>query len=81
MSDERKKYLRNIKIKKSLIFVSQILILIVFLGLWEYLADKGIIDKFITSSPSRIIKVFANFNSNHLLFDLESDAKHILSPY
>ena len=67
MSDERKKYLRNIKIKKSLIFLSQILILIVFLGLWEYLADKGIIDKFITSSPSRIIKVFANFNSNHLL--------------
>lgn len=67
MSDERKKYLRKIKNEKVLILGSQILLLIAFLGLWQILADKGIIDSFITSSPSRILDTFKNFESNNLL--------------
>lgn len=66
MSDERKKYLRKVKMQKVIILGSQILLLIVFLGLWEFAADKGMIDSFITSSPSRITKTFANFSSNNL---------------
>ena len=67
MSEERKKYLRKIKIEKVIILGSQILLLVFFLGLWEIGANKGIIDSFITSSPSRILKTFANFSSNNLL--------------
>ena len=67
MSDERKQYLRKIRIEKILVFGSQILLLVAFLGLWEFAANKGIIDSFITSSPSRIFKTFANFSSNDLL--------------
>lgn len=67
MSDERKKYLKNIKIRKFTILASQILLLVAFLGLWEFAANKGYIDSFITSSPSRIIKTFMNFSSNNLL--------------
>lgn len=66
MSDERKKYLRKVKMQKVIILGSQVLLLIVFLGLWEFAADKGMIDSFITSSPSRIAKTFANFSSNNL---------------
>ena len=67
MGEERRKYLRKLKIEKILVLGSQILLLVTFLGLWEYLAEKGIIDSFITSSPSRIISTFANFSSNNLL--------------
>ena len=67
MSEERKKYLRKIKLEKFLVFGSQILLLIAFLGIWEILANKGVIDSFITSSPSRIMNIFTNFSSNNLL--------------
>ena len=67
MSEERKQYLNKIKIEKILVLGSQILLLVAFLGIWEIAANKGIIDSFITSSPSRILKTFANFASNDLL--------------
>lgn len=67
MSEERKKYLKKIKIEKILVLGSQILVLIAFLGIWEFSANSGAIDSFITSSPSRILKTFANFSSNDLL--------------
>ena len=67
MSEERKKYLKKVGQEKILVLGSQILLLIAFLGLWQILADKGIIDSFITSSPSRIFDTFKNFASNDLL--------------
>ena len=71
MSDERKRYLRKVKMQKIIILGSQVLLLIAFLGLWEFVADKGMIDSFITSSPSRIVKTFANFSSNNLFEHIE----------
>lgn len=70
MSEERKKYLRKQKLNKIIVLGSQILILVIFLGLWEILANKGIIDSFITSSPSRIINTFKNFSSNNLFMHI-----------
>ena len=67
MSEERKKYLRKIRKGKFFVLGSQILLLVGFIGLWEYLAKNNIIDSFITSSPSRIINTFANFSGNNLL--------------
>ena len=67
MSEERKKYIRNIRAKKIFVLLTQIIILVAFLGMWEILANEGKIDSFITSSPSRILKTFANFSSNNLL--------------
>lgn len=67
MSEERKIYLRKIRIEKILRLGTQILLLVIFLGLWELLAQKNIIDSFITSSPSRIFNTFVNFASNNLL--------------
>lgn len=67
MSEERKKYLKKLKIEKISVLGSQILVLILLLGIWEFAADSGIIDSFITSSPSRIFTTFSNFSSNNLL--------------
>lgn len=53
-SSERKQYLRRQTITKASIFVTQITIVILFIALWEILANKGIIDSFITSQPSRM---------------------------
>ena len=66
MSEERKKYLKQIRFEKIIVLGSQILILVLFLAVWEFGANKGLIDSFITSSPSRIVKTFANFSSNNL---------------
>ncbi len=67
VSKERQKYLKSKKRKSHLVLITQVGILIVFLALWEFLAQKEIIDSFITSSPSRILNVFINFSENELL--------------
>ena len=67
ISKDRKEYLRKIKKRKYLILLTQILILVSFLGIWEILADNGIIDSFITSQPSKIFATFMDLTSNDLL--------------
>lgn len=70
LSTDRKRYLRKIKINKTLVFLTQIGILLFFIILWEVLANLDIIDSFITSQPSRIFKTFMNLSSNDLLHHL-----------
>ena len=69
-SEERKKYLRKNTITKVSIIVTQITLVILFIALWELLANKGIIDSFITSQPSRMLKTFMNLSENDLLLHL-----------
>ena len=67
ISEDRKKYLRKIKIGKISVVLTQLAILVIFIICWEVLADKNIIDSFITSSPSQILDTFLNLSSNDLL--------------
>ncbi len=66
-SAERKKYLNKIRTTKILVVITQISILISFIALWEILANKGVIDSFITSQPSRMLETFMNLSQNGLL--------------
>ena len=66
-SKERKKYLKKIRLTKILVLFTQITIAVAFVALWEILANKGIIDSFITSQPSRMVKTFMNLSQNGLL--------------
>lgn len=66
-SKERKKYLKKIRLTKILVLFTQITIAVAFVTLWEILANKGIIDSFITSQPSRMVKTFMNLSQNGLL--------------
>lgn len=62
ISQDRKKYLRKIKMNKIAILTTQIAIVVGFIALWEVLANVGIIDSFIASQPSRIVKTFMNLS-------------------
>lgn len=68
-SSEFKKYLKKKKIKKILIIFSQISILLVCILLWEYLANKEIINTFIYSSPSRMLNIIINLYVDNNLFN------------
>ncbi len=67
ISKERKKYLKQITKNRILVLLTQICVLVGFLLLWEILANKGVIDSFITSKPSRIIETFMNLSQNDLV--------------
>ena len=66
-SIDRKNYLRKIRNNKIAVIVTQIVILLGIIILWEVLANYGIIDSFIASQPSRIWNTFLNLSSNHLV--------------
>lgn len=53
-SKARKQYLRQQKKNKLFVCFWQIAIFVIFLGIWELLAQTSIIDPFFFSSPSRI---------------------------
>ncbi len=71
VSLNRKTYLRKIRNRKIAIFTVQILILVGFIAIWELLAKADVIDSFITSQPSRIVKTFLNLSNNDLLEHLK----------
>ena len=71
ISQDRKKYLQKRKIEKIAIKVVQFSIIIGIVVLWEVLANQGIIDSFIMSQPSRMVKTFFNLSSNNLLEHLK----------
>lgn len=71
MSNEHKKFLKKEKRYKVLVLLAQIFILILFIALWQYLADKEIINTFITSSPKKIILTLINlYYENNLLYHI-----------
>lgn len=63
---ERKNYLKKIKRQKFFVLLTQLAVIVVFLGIWELLADLNMIDSFITSQPSRIFHTLINLGSNDL---------------
>ncbi len=70
ISQDRKRYLKKIRIKKITVLITQMLILIAFIALWEILAETKVINSFITSSPSRIFETFLNVKDNNLMMHL-----------
>lgn len=70
ISKDRRVYLRKQRMNKIAILTVQILIVVGFIALWEILANIGIIDSFIASQPSRILKTFMNLSNNDLLTHL-----------
>lgn len=66
-SKEHKDYLKNIKKQNWLIRISQILIITLFIIIWQLLADFKLINTFIFSSPKNIINtIISLFNQGNL---------------
>ena len=68
-SPEQKKYLRKRKINKILVITVQLFILIFFIFLWQYLADKSLINTFITSSPQKVLETILELYQTGNLFN------------
>jgi len=59
-----RQYILAQKRHKRLVLVLQIGVLVAFLAIWEALAFWGVIDSFITSSPSKIVKTIVELTKN-----------------
>ena len=69
MSDEQKLYLKRIKRKKFIVLFWQIFLVVIFIGVWEFLARKNIINSFVFSRPSKIIDTIISLYKQGNLFN------------
>ncbi|MGN0823355.1 MAG: ABC transporter permease [Candidatus Gallimonas sp.] len=67
-SREHALYLKRCRRKSALVWTFRIGLLVLLLGLWELVAATGVVDPFITSSPSRIAKTIASLYRDGSLF-------------
>ncbi len=57
-------YLKNTKKEKRKVLIYQLLLLVGFVVLWEFLADLQIINTFLFSKPSNIYHLFVTYLQN-----------------
>ncbi len=68
VSGAQKVYLDGIRREKIRVNCARVLILVIFIAVWEVCAQSGIINDFIFSSPSRIVKCFVSMCVDGSLF-------------
>lgn len=69
LSPERSAYLKKVKVKKTATWLIRVSILVLFFALWEIAARLKLIDPFITSQPSRMIKTLVSLYKSEDLFN------------
>lgn len=67
-SSSQSAYLHKKSKERRLILTLRIIVLLLFLLIWEWTTSKGIIDSFIFSSPSKILSCFLYMASDHSIF-------------
>ena len=67
-SSEHKNYLKKIKINNFWIRFFQLLIVILFIFIWQFLADNNLINTFIFSSPKKVIDTIINLHQTNNLY-------------
>lgn len=68
VSKEHLEFLQKIKRRKISIRITQVAILIAFFVAWELSANYGLIDPFITSQPSRMLRTLVNLHRDGTLY-------------
>lgn len=68
MSQKQQEYLRKRKRQKIQVNIWRVLLLSLFIFLWEFCARRGVIDPFIFSSPGRIATCFLSMTADGTLF-------------
>jgi len=66
---EHREYLRKIRLNKFLVHFMQLVIIMIFIFLWEYLSSNEIINSFIYSSPSKAINTIYGLYLDNNLFN------------
>lgn len=68
VSSKQLAYLIQQKKRRQLIVIAQVLILILFIGLWEYASRRELINSFIFCSPSKIVLCFMELVKDRSIF-------------
>ena len=68
-SDEHKEYLKKNKRDRFIIFTFRLLIIVLLLSLWEFLARFHLINTFLSSSFTNVIKTCLNLMKDGSLFN------------
>ena len=68
-SNEHKVYLKKRKKEKILIISFQIGIIVLFIFLWQILANLGIINTFISSSPKQVLDTIIMLHNTNNLYN------------
>ncbi len=78
-SSEHKKYLKRLRLQKIKVIACQILILALFILIWQLLSDYKVINTFLCSSPKKVVQTIVNlYKSNDLLIHIWITLKEIL---
>lgn len=78
-NEEHKKFIKKLRFSTVKVITCQILILILFITIWQLLSDKGIINAFLCSSPKKVVDTIINlWKSNDLLIHVWVTLKEIL---
>ena len=67
-SDEHKLYLKNIKKRNFLIRLTQIIIVVLFIVIWQILANHNLINTFIFSSPQKVVDTVIKLHLSNNLY-------------
>jgi NitT/TauT family transport system permease protein len=67
-SESHRDYLFKLKMEKISVIFTQLFLLLAFILLWEYSAEKGYINTFLTSRPSRVYQTIIQLYNNGTLF-------------
>ena len=76
MSVKQQEFLKGRQKHRTIVSVFRVLILLLFFILWEISSATGLIDSFIFSSPSKIVRCFWNMVCDRSIF-----LHRWLSPY
>lgn len=68
-SQEHKEYLRKIKLNNLFVRISQISIILLFVIVWQLLADKQVINTFISSSPRNVFDTIVKLHNTNNLYN------------
>ena len=71
LSAERRAYLKKMKVRRTATLIFRLLIIIMLFAFWEIAADLKLIDPFVTSQPSRMVKTLVNlYTEGNLLLHI-----------
>ena len=68
-SAEHKEFLQKRNRRKIIVAIAQLAIIVLFLGIWEYLAKTGTINTFLSSSPSEVFHTILSLLSQNNLWN------------
>lgn len=68
ISASQLKYLQNLKHNRITVVTLRVLIFVLLIGGWEFFADIGVLNSFVFSSPSRIVKCFIEMAASGVIW-------------